>query len=206
MMCNKLILLFIIAAVTAQPLIAQYNFDKIVLKLNDKDNLLSKNKYEKFEPADLTDSSNQSTDIIAQTDECDIFMKNRLLYKDVRIVSLLRNEIRIDKNGIRKDIDVNQINKIKFSGPSGFWTGALIGAGVSSLGLIIAGIISPGKEAFGYALIYASVSLLPAGLVGGLIGLVTAPEDELYDISGGNPKARLKRLKYLIHEHTPGLQ
>jgi hypothetical protein len=145
-------------------------------------------------------TQNKETDIYSVTDECDIFLKNRSSYKDVNMISLRDTTLEISKLGVKRFIGINQINKIKFKGASGFWTGALIGAGVSTFGWFLAGL-AVGGEGSPYLLLYASMSLLPAGLVGGLVGLIAAPEDYLYDISGGNPNARLKRLKYIMQKH-----
>jgi hypothetical protein len=144
---------------------------------------------------------NKETDIYSTTDECDIFLKNRSSYKNVNMISLSDTTLEISKMGVKRFIGVNQINKIRFSSGSGFWTGALIGSGVSTLGWLIAGLAIGHGEGLPYALLYGLVSLLPSALVGGLIGLVATPEDYLYDISGGNPNARLKRLKYIMQKH-----
>lgn len=197
----KIILLTVVLAV--QPLWSQNISVKINLSLkNGNVSRLSEFNFShtKGLTSILRDSSIGNNDIYVKTDECDIYLKNRSLYKEVNILSLTDSTLRIDKKGVIKVIDVNQINKIKFRGASGFWSGALIGAGISTFGWLITGIAA-GESALPFVLLYAGLTFLPSGLVGGLVGLMVAPEDELYDVSGGNPKAKLKRLRYIIDGH-----
>jgi hypothetical protein len=132
-----------------------------------------------------------------------LFLIKRSSLKNVRLVALRGNLLVVEKEGIKKEINVQDINKIKFSGSSGFWVGAGIGAGISIVGGALLGLASVGKGP-PYALMYGLVYSIPTGLVGGLIGLITESDDELYDMGGGNPNAKLKRLRYIIDKKTPG--
>lgn len=149
----------------------------------------------------LKDSTN--TDITGKTDDCDIFLTNRSALKNVSLVALKGSFLVVDKEGIKKELNVQNINKIKFSSGSGFWLGAAIGTGVSLVGWTLIGLAFGGEVSV-YGITIGLIYALPSGLVGGLIGLIFDRDDELYDIAGGNPKAKLKRLRYIIDKHTPG--
>ena len=72
------------------------------------------------------------TDVIGSTDECTLYLKNRSSLKDVSMIKLTGSSLFVVKKGISKKIDVQDINKIVFPGKSGFWTGAIIGTGISA--------------------------------------------------------------------------
>jgi hypothetical protein len=154
----------------------------------------------------LKSNDSTITDVIGKTNECDVFLKDRSSLKNVSLVKLSGNSLFVVKDGIRKKIEAQDINKIRFPGSSGFWTGAVVGTGASLAAWTFVIIAFRGEftpNIIAYELLFS----LPAGLVGGLIGLIFSTNDEVYDISGGNPNARLKRLKYIIEKHhTPAIQ
>lgn len=140
------------------------------------------------------------TDVIGSTDECTVYLKNRSSLKDVSMIKLTGSSLFVVKKGISKKIDVQDINKIVFPGKSGFWTGAVIGTGISAVAWTLTVIAFRGEfspNVIAGVIIYS----LPGGLLGGLIGLIFSSSDVVYDISGGNPSARMKRLKYIMQKH-----
>jgi hypothetical protein len=140
------------------------------------------------------------TDVIGSTDECTLYLKNRSSLKDVSMIKLTGSSLFVVKKGISKKIDVQDINKIVFPGKSGFWTGAIIGTAISAAAWTLLVIAFHGEFSANTVtgvIIYS----LPGGLLGGLIGLIFSSNDVVYDISGGNPNARMKRLKYIMQKH-----
>lgn len=136
-----------------------------------------------------------------KTEECQIFLKNRSMFKDVSITGYSPSSIEIEKKNIRKLININEINRMKFEGSMGFWGGAAIGAGVSMAGWFIVGIAAKDDKAMPYALMFGLASIVPAGLIGGLVAVITGSSDITYDFSNANPDAKLKRLKHIINKH-----
>ena len=143
------------------------------------------------------------TDFIGRTNDCDIYLKDRSLLKGVNITRLIDSTVTIDKEGVKKQFNVKEINKIRFPGVSGFWTGAGIGAGVSVVGWTLIGLAFGQEEGIGPGLVIGFAGAIPCGLLGGLVGLIYEREAEYYDLSSGNPKAKLKRLRYILDKETP---
>ena len=141
------------------------------------------------------------TDFNGKTEECTVYLKNRSYLKDVSMIKLTGSSLFVVKKGISKKIDVQDINKIVFPGKSGFWTGAIIGTAISAAAWTLLVIAFHGEFSANTVtgvIIYS----LPGGLLGGLIGLIFSSNDVVYDISGGNPNARMKRLKYIMQKHN----
>ncbi len=136
------------------------------------------------------------------TDECDVYLRNRSLMKEVSIIKMADSTVYFAKDGVTRNIHINEINKIRFAGPSGFWTGAAVGAGISFLGWTFIGLAFADKEHFDEIFLVGLAGGIPCGLVGGLIGLIFEKDNAFYDLSSGNPRARLKRLRYIIGKHT----
>ncbi len=149
------------------------------------------------------DTSDLNQDIIGKTDECDIFMKDRTSKYNVFITSLIDSALKIEEGGYYDFINVNNINKIKFHKGTDFWAGALVGAGISFTYFAFAAFRSHDPEQEHWNTAFALMSIIPGGLVGGLIGIITTPDDDLYDFSHSNPNAKMKRLRYIIEKHTP---
>ena len=171
-------------------------FGKTSLKLQNSTGKLSwGNMYLKL------DSSN--IDFIGRTNDCDIYLRDRSLLKGVNVTRLIDSTVTIDKEGVKKQFNVKEINKIRFPGVSGFWTGAGIGAGVSVVGWTLIGLAFGREEGIGPGLVIGFAGAIPCGLLGGLVGLIYEKEAEYYDLSSGNPKAKLKRLRYILDKETP---
>jgi hypothetical protein len=121
----------------------------------------------------------------------------------VIICGLRDSLVKIDKEGVNRYLNIKDINKIKFHRGSGFWTGALVGSAISFTFWAFIAFSAHDKEASGWAVMFGLISIVPAGIVGGIIGIAANPANDMYDFSSGNPKAKLKRLRYIIDKHTP---
>jgi len=151
----------------------------------------------------LNDSSEVYKDLILKTDECDIFLKDRSRRSDVSITGITDSILKIEEGTNYDFIKVKDINKIRFHAPSGFWQGALVGAAISLTYFAFTGSGEHSSEGKSWSIMLALISIVPAGLVGGLIGIGADPDDDIYDFTSYNPSAKMKRLKYLMKKHSP---
>ena len=157
----------------------------------------------KNEIVTLRDSS-ESGIVITKTDECNIFLKDRSKLTEVQITGLIDSTVKVETDDSFGYINIKNINKIIFPKSSDFLPGALIGAAIS---LTYWGFVSmstnSGSESQSWAMFFGILSIVPGGLIGGLIGIAATPDDYVYDFSRWNPDAKLKRLRYIINKHTP---
>jgi hypothetical protein len=156
----------------------------------------------KNNPVSVSDSTESNT-LITKTDECDIYLKDRTKILDVPIVGMIDSSVKIETGNNFKYINIKDINKIRFQKSSDFWTGALIGAAISFTYCGFVGAAAHDNEGKGWAFFIGLLSIVPGGLIGGLIGAASTPDDYIYDFSRGNPDAKLKRLRYIIDKLTP---
>jgi hypothetical protein len=137
-----------------------------------------------------------------ETSECEIYMKNRSSFKNVLITGLVDSLISIEKEGVRKKIDVFEVNKIKFKSDWTFWDGALMGAGIPlAVFIFYTSFADKHDKSYPGVLMISLGAIIPAGIIGGVIGIMTQ-KDDLYDFSNANPKAKLKRMNHIIKKHT----
>jgi len=141
-------------------------------------------------------------DVVQKTNECEIYLKNRTLFKNVLITGLNDSILSIEKGGVRKKINVFEVNKIKFKSEWTFWDGALMGSGIPlALFILFTSFGDRDNDSYGYVVVFSLGAIIPAGVIGGVLGILLQ-KDDLYDFSSANPKAKLKRIKYIIHKHT----
>jgi hypothetical protein len=148
------------------------------------------------------DSTDEKFIKAPETEECTIYLKDRSYLKNVIITGYSDNFTKVEKNGNNRIIAIDNINRLVFDRPSGFWIGAGIGAGISFVSCLVMGLIADGGESMHYTLMFGVISILPGSLVGGIIGMVSAPGDEVYDFSKANPKAKSKKLQHIINRHS----
>jgi hypothetical protein len=156
----------------------------------------------KNNPESVSDSTESNT-LITKTDKCDIYLKDRTKILDVPIIGLIDSSVKVETGKNFKYISIKDINKIRFQKSSDFWPGALIGAAISFTYWGFVGAAAHDNEGKGWAMFFGLLSIVPGGLIGGLIGAAATPDDYIYDFSKGNPDAKQKRLRYIINKHTP---
>ena len=131
------------------------------------------------------------------TGECDVYLKNRSLLKNVRMVSLSDSSLVIMKDSVRRVINAADVMKIVFTAGAGFWKGALIGMGISVGVFTAIGALSGYP---GLGIVYGLVTGLPVALLGGLIGAF-ADKDEVYYLTKMNTRNKIKRIRYIMSLH-----
>ncbi len=131
------------------------------------------------------------------TSECDIYLANRSLLKNVRMVSITDSSLVIMKDSVRRVINAGDIKKIVFFAGSGFLKGAAIGMGIS-LGLF--GTVGGLYGNVGIGLLVGLLTGLPAALFTGLIGAF-AEEPDVYYFTKMNTANKIKRIRYIMDKH-----
>jgi len=149
------------------------------------------------------------------TIECDIYMIDRSLYKNVNIIRSEDSVVVLLKENTRRNIDLYAINKIVFT-ESGLWRGVGIGAGIGfGLGFLtgmfaLSTFSFEGTREFdfgrglSFGFMTGVIMAIPSGVIGGFIGSLTGDKRTVYDMSGVNRELKLKRLRYIIEENRKG--
>jgi hypothetical protein len=125
--------------------------------------------------------------------------------KDVLLVYENDSTMKIIKEDRSKLISIAGIRKIVFKPSAPFGKGYLYGAAFGFLtGFIpVAFTKGGGHPDFsgpGVGVIVGLALSIPAGLVGGVVGVLTAFEEAVIFDDGNHP-AKVKKIKFLIHKH-----
>lgn len=160
--------------------------DTIVVKRGQPDSVISGN-YIATSGADTSD-------------ECDVYLKNRSLLKEVRMVSVNDSNLLVIKDSVRRVLNTTDVMKIVFRGGAGFVKGAIFGMGLSLGVWGTIGATTSGSNGFGVGLAVGLIYGLPAVLVGGFVG-VLADRDDVYYLMHMKNTNKIKRIKYIISKH-----
>ncbi|MEO8210610.1 MAG: hypothetical protein ABI840_08605 [bacterium] len=138
------------------------------------------------------------------TSECKIITNSRSTYTDVQLFGLSDSSVKILKNGVTKELPVNEIRIIKFTG-KGFGKGALIGGGIGFvMGFIIGGQnlgYSNNDFSFGKGIAGGFIIGVPFFFIGGGLGALFA-EDKLYDLGNMDFLSKRKKIISLIKDYS----
>jgi hypothetical protein len=139
------------------------------------------------------------------TGECDIYMSDKTLLKDVKLILDTDSTLITLKQKRSKTINISGIRKIVFkqSAPfgTGYFYGSVIGFALGFMTLAFSpGGGHPDFSGIGPGLILGLVTSIPFGLVGGLISSLTA-SDDTYLFDEGLYPAKINRIRYLIEKH-----
>ncbi len=157
--------------------------------------------------AELKAQEDSISDSSVKSDECSIYLQSRTLIKDVEIVGVKDSNVFIIKNYVNDKINIEEIRTIKFKGSGGFWKGALIGAAFDAAVFIMLAIAVPSGhgEYAGWnkiMLLYiGAIGLIPAGLIGGLMGVISQ-EDKIYQLPKGDIEAKIRSIRKIIKENS----
>lgn len=155
------------------------------------------------EPTGSFDEDTAVTIKTGFTDDCDIYLDDKSSLIKVKLSADTDSTLKVLKDGRYKVISIASIRKIEFKPETpfgkGYFIGSLVGAGV---GLITAlaftggyGVVDiPGLIAF------CGITSIPGGIIGGVIGLLTA-ENDVFLFDKGNSVVKSKRIRYLIEKH-----
>lgn len=164
-----------------------------------------------FEVSDIEENDTldyQNTTVIEPkidtTDECDIYLDNKLTYKDVKLIAITDTSIKLVKEDRVKIINIAGMRKIVFKPSSPFGKGLLYGAlGGFAFGFFALAFHDNHGESIGgvgAGVIFGLICAIPTGLVGGVIG-VLASGDDVYLFDKGITPAKIKRVKYAMEKH-----
>ncbi len=142
---------------------------------------------------------------IDTTEECDIYMDNKSVLKDVKLIIDSDSTLKTVKENKTKIIGIAGIRKIVFKPSAPFWKGYLYG---SLTGFVIGftpvafskGGGHPDFSGVGVGVIFGLVLSIPSGLIGGVIGVLAATDD-VYLFDNGIYPAKIKRIKYAMGKH-----
>jgi hypothetical protein len=152
-----------------------------------------------------TENEKGPFDVQVISSECDVYLDDRSVLKDVNLFAKNDSTLVVFKEMGKREVSYSEIRKIAFKPSAPFGKGYLIG---SAIGFLI-GFIPPtlsrggGHPDFsgpGVGLIVGLIFSVPCGLIGGVIGLLTA-QDEVYLFDKGAPPVKKKRIDYLIEQH-----
>ena len=166
-----------------------------------------------IEISDLEDRLISSEEIetpVVKTDtsaECDVYTEGGNIIKNVQIVSGTDTSVFAFKDGRVKDIPYTGIRKIVFKQSAPFGYGYLYGSAVGfAIGFfpfaLSKGGGHPDFSGVGFGFLFGIVCSVPAGLIGGIIGVLSA-SDKVYLFNKGTDAAKINKIKYLIKKH-PG--
>ncbi len=142
---------------------------------------------------------------IDTTDECDIYMNDKSILAGVELVKDTDSTLKIIKNDRSKIINIAGIRKIVFKTPAPFGRGYLIGSGIGFLIGFFPLALSKGGghpdiSGFGPGVIFGLICSVPAGLIGGVIGVLSA-SDDVYLFENGIYPVKIKRIIYAMEKH-----
>ena len=155
------------------------------------------------------DTTIYNTQILVQTlgatENCDIYLLDSKLMKDVTIVGISDSLFYINKEGFNtRSFGINGLKKVTFKNHA-FWPGALYGfAGTVAL-MGVLGLVTyrkGGHPDYGpfAGFFIGAVFGIPVGVISGVIAEFAA-EDDVYTFPGNNFNAKQKRLKYILQKH-----
>lgn len=138
------------------------------------------------------------------SDECDLYLGNKTVLSDVELRYLNDSTVLTKKDDKPMHVDISEIRKIVFKPAAPFGKGFLIGAGIGFLaGFLPSLFIEPHPGEWGgpgIGLIVGLILVLPSGVIGGVVGILTS-SDDTYLFDKGITKAKINRLKYIIKKH-----
>lgn len=139
------------------------------------------------------------------SEECDVYLDDRSILKEVSLVGYSDTTFMAFKEPGKREVPYSQVRKITFKPSAPFGKGYLIGSAVGFLIGFVPLAFSKGGghpdiSGPGVGAIVGLLFSVPCGLVGGVIGLLSA-QDEVYLFDQGAPPAKIKRINYLIEQH-----
>ena len=138
--------------------------------------------------------------------ECDLQQYSSPVLKNVTIIIYNDTSFIVKRNQFTKQILLKDVKMITFKRGGGFWTGALIGCGVTTALFTIIGLLSDldnnnSEWGPGYRIgfIIGAATGVVVGLITGAI-VEAASEDKIYNFDTPNMSAKQKRLLYMLEK------
>jgi hypothetical protein len=142
---------------------------------------------------------------IDTTEECDIYMNDKSVLVDVKLITVGDSTIKTVKDKRSKNINIAGIRKIVFKTSAPFGKGYLYGSAVGfGIGFFTLAFHDRSGEwhigGVEQGLVFGLICSIPAGLIGGVIGVLTAADD-VYLFDNGVYPAKIKRMKFAMEKH-----
>ncbi|GEM_PF-1945790 len=142
---------------------------------------------------------------IDTTDECDLYMSDRSVMKDVLLIVDSDSTIVVVKEKRSKIVNIAGIRKIVFKASApfgkGYLAGSVVGFFIGFIPLALSrGGGHPDFGGFGAGVLLGLVCSIPTGLIGGVIGVLTA-YDDTYLFENGIYPAKIKRIHHAMNKH-----
>ncbi len=139
------------------------------------------------------------------TEECDIYMDNKSELSGVMLMIDTDSTLKTIKDKKTKIINIAGIRKIVFKTSAPFGKGYLVGSAIGfAIGFIpfafSKGGGHPDISGFGFGVLFGLVCSIPAGLIGGVIGVIAATDD-VYLFDNGIYPAKIKRITFAMGKH-----
>lgn len=134
------------------------------------------------------------------TSQCILITKSRSKYEDVKLTNIQDSTFTVIKKDVSKVLMINDVMLLKFKS-GGFVSGMLFGAGISTAFWLTVGLFTSSSEGKGYIFYFGLITIIPAGLIGGLIGALLSGED-VYDFTKLNFNQKKKKLAFILQKHS----
>ncbi len=156
------------------------------------------------------DTLNYSREVIDEvkldtTDKCDVYLHDKSVMNDVLLVIDTDSTLKVIKENRTKIIGIAGIRKIVFKVSAPFGKGYLFG---SAIGFFIGFIPLAFSEGGGHpdfsgvgpGILFGLLCSIPAGLIGGIVGVITA-SDEVFIFDNGIYPSKIKRIHHAMSKH-----
>lgn len=193
---------------TSDTITLQTDITKLFIPLKDIKFVLNP----EIEVSDIeeNDTLNYNTEVIDAikldtTDRCDIYFNDRSVMIDVMMIIDTDSTLKVIKENREKIIGIEGIRKIVFKSSAPFGKGYLFG---SAIGFFI-GFIPlafseggghPDFSGIGPGILFGLLCSIPAGLIGGVVGVITA-SDDVYIFDNGIYPSKIKRIHHAMSKH-----
>lgn len=188
----------------------KFKTDVIVLSIPVKDIKFVMNpEFELSDIEEIDTLDHNSEPIVVQkidtTSECDIYFHNKKVLNNVQLIEESDSTVKVIRGDQSKIINIAAIRKIVFKTPAPFGKGYLIGSGIGFLiGFFPLAFTRGGGHpdigGFGAGVIFGLICSVPAGLIGGIIGVLSA-SDDVYLFDNGIYPQKIKSIKHAMSKH-----
>lgn len=141
---------------------------------------------------------------IDTTAECILYFNNKKVYNNVQLIVDTDTTLRVVKGDQSKIVNIAGIRKIVFKSPAPFGRGYLYGSSIGfAFGFFTLAFNRSGGEnigGVGPGILFGLLCSIPAGLVGGIVGSLSA-SDDVYLFDNGIYPQKIKRIKHAMSKH-----
>ncbi|MBZ0202228.1 MAG: hypothetical protein K8I03_04345 [Ignavibacteria bacterium] len=139
------------------------------------------------------------------TDECDLYLDGMVKLSEMKLIPGSDSTFFAIKGSKKKEIKYSDVRKIVFKVSAPFGRGYLVGSGIGFIIGFLPLALSKGGghpdfSGVGPGVIFGLICSIPAGLIGGVFGVLAA-NDDVHMFDKGDYVAKTKKIKYIIQKH-----